>query len=327
MSITNVTGIHPILAVWLAHKEYSAPVGPKTISVTTLLKPIRQIILSDRCKKEDPPVDVGTLIKAQIGFSLHLGIEHSWVSPNLKNTLLQLGYPQRTVDMVRINPEIPDEDHLDIYFEVRNNVNFQGWTISGQYDTVFEGEVCDNKSTSVYTYTKARKTDDYSLQGSMYRWLDSKQQHPVITKDTMKINFIFTDYSAAMSKTPDYPSQQVYTQTIKLQSLGVTQSFISQKLDQLDAYWDAPESSLPECSEEDLWRSEPVFKYYKNPAKKDRSTKNFDTYQDAHQRLSEDGFVGEIVEVKGQAKACLYCAGFAACTQKDKLILEGSLAV
>jgi hypothetical protein len=109
--------------------------------------------------------------------------------------------------------------------------------------------------------------------------------------------------------------------------LAETDSFIMRKLALIEKYWDAPEAEIPMCSDDDLWRSEPVFKYYKNPAKMLRSTKNFETKQEAYQRLAEDGHGGVIVEQPGQVTACKYCAGFGQCTQKDQLILAGDLTL
>jgi hypothetical protein len=92
---------------------------------------------------------------------------------------------------------------------------------------------------------------------------------------------------------------------------------------------DAPEEEIPQCTDEDLWRSDPVFKYYKNgdiTAK--RSTKNFDTHQEAVIYMStENGGKGAIKEVPGQVTACKYCPAFMACTQKDSFIASGDLVL
>ena len=88
---------------------------------------------------------------------------------------------------------------------------------------------------------------------------------------------------------------------------------------------EADEKDLPLCNSKELWRSEPVYKYYKNPDKTTRSTKNFDNLSDANKRLAEDGGVGVVITQPGQAVACKYCSAFALCTQKDDLIAAGEL--
>jgi hypothetical protein len=81
------------------------------------------------------------------------------------------------------------------------------------------------------------------------------------------------------------------------------------------------------CNDAELWRAEPVFKYYKNPEKTQRSTKNFETMQEARIRFIEDGSIGLIKEVPGQVTACKYCPAFPLCTQKDDLIASGDLVL
>ena len=128
---------------------------------------------------------------------------------------------------------------------------------------------------------------------------------------------------------PNYPPKAFHTQRFQLMSLAETEAFIRKKLQLIEAYWDAPEDEIPECDDVELWRSEPVFKYYKEAANAylpgKRSTKNFDTRQEAVLFMSEKGGVGAIKEVPGQVTACKYCPAFAACTQKNRLIASGDL--
>ena len=70
-----------------------------------------------------------------------------------------------------------------------------------------------------------------------------------------------------------------------------------------------------------------MYKYYKNPSKLDRSTKNFDTLDAANARLTSEGSVGIVNEVKGQVKACTYCNALNVCNQAKQLIMQGRLLV
>jgi hypothetical protein len=110
-------------------------------------------------------------------------------------------------------------------------------------------------------------------------------------------------------------------------SLAETQQFISHKIALIEQFWDKPEELIPDCDDEELWRSEPRFKYYKNgDTSAKRSTKNFDSRQEAVIFMSVEGKgQGAIKEVPGQVMACKYCPAFAACTQKDRLIASGDL--
>jgi hypothetical protein len=160
------------------------------------------------------------------------------------------------------------------------------------------------------------------MQGSIYRWLNPD----VITNDTMLIQYVFTDWKAMQAKTDKtYPISKIMAVELPLLSLADTQRYIVDKLNAMEQYWTSPEEDIPPCTEEELWRTAPMHKYYKNPAKKARSTKNFAVHGDAISRLAADGGVGEVVTVPGEVKRCLYCDAFDVCKQKDNYIADGSL--
>jgi len=319
----NVSEVPLALAVFLATDHYDHDSDPYTISATTLLKPLRQVILPHRVPPGDGMVNLADMMNSRMGTAIHDGIEKAWMT-NYKQAMLDIGLPQRVIDKVRLNPK-PEElstDVIPIYMEQRLTRQFGKWKITGKFDFVGEGKVQDFKSTSTYTYKKQTGADKYTQQGSIYRWLDPMMIH----RDQMDIHYIFTDWKGAMAKTdPSYPPNRFHTQSFQLMSLPETENFIRQKIMLIEQYFNAPEEEIPPCNDDDLWRSEPVFKYYKNPDKTARSTKNFDNKQDAYLRLGEDGGTGLVKEVPGQVTACKYCPAFAACTQKDQLVAAGDL--
>lgn len=319
----NVSEVPLALAVFLASDFYDHDDDPLTISATTLLKPLRQIILPSRIPPGEGLVNLADMMNSRMGTAIHDGIEKSWMT-NHRRAMLDMGLPQRVVDRIRINPK-PEEltaDSIPIYMEQRLKRQLGKWTITGKFDFVGEGKVQDFKSTSTFTYKKQTGADKYPLQGSIYRWLDPK----MITQEVMDIHYIFTDWKGAMAKSdPTYPPKRFHTQSFNLMSLEQTENFIRQKIALIEQYWGADEADIPPCNDDELWRSEPQFKYYKNPDKAARSTKNFDNMQDAQLRLIEDGSVGVVKEVPGQVTACKYCPAFLACNQKDQLIAAGDL--
>jgi len=318
----NVSAVPLSLAVFLATDNYDHDTS--TISATTLIKPLRQIILSTRVKNDDASVDLIQMVASRMGSAIHDGIERSWLF-NYANALKTLGHPQKIIDRVRINPIGADRDVdgiIPIYLEQRAHKVVGQHTVSGKFDFVGDGRVEDFKSTSTYTYVNQTNAQKHTLQGSIYRWLSPD----IITKDDMAIQFIFTDWSAARARSePGYPQNRIHQQILPLMSVAETDQFVSRKLSLIDAYMDEPEETLPLCSDEDLWRSAPVFKYYKNPEKTARSTKNFDTMMEARLRLAEDGGKGIVIERPGQVTACKYCNAFSVCSQKDTLIAQGDL--
>lgn len=144
----------------------------------------------------------------------------------------------------------------------------------------------------------------------------------------MVIQFIFTDWKEGIAKADKkYPQRPVEPLNIPLLSLDDTEAFVVDKLRQYRALKDLPEEELPRCTDKDLWRDEPVFKYYKNPTKLTRSTKNFDTKEEAYARMAEDGGVGIVLEKPGEVRACKFCRAFPVCEQKDAYLADGSLVL
>ena len=322
-SYSNVSDVPLSLAVFLATDSYDH--DSSTISVTSLIKPLRQLILGSRASQTDTFVDLSTMVASRIGTAIHDGIEKAWLN-NHKEAMALLNVSQRVIKRVLINPkpeELNDES-IPIYLERRSYKQIGNHTVSGKFDFVADGRVEDFKTTSTYTAISNSNDDKYILQGSLYRWLNPD----IITKDEMAIQFIFTDWSGMRAKTePNYPQKKIQQRILPLKSIAETDAFVRNKLSQIEQYKDAVETNLPLCTDTDLWRSTPIYKYYKNPEKTSRSTKNFDTKQEAMLRNAEDGGRGMVVERPGQVTACKYCSGFSVCSQKDILIAQGDLTI
>ena len=321
----NTSSVPLSLAVFLASDFYDHDQDQNTISATTLIKPIRQIVLGARVPEDMTPLELVNLVPSRMGSAIHDAIERSW-KDNYQIALDHLGYPKKVIEKIRINPK-PEElqdGQIPIYLEQRAYKQVGKFLISGKYDFIGDGRVEDFKSTSTFTAMNNTNDEKYIWQGSIYRWLNPD----IITKDEMAIQFIFTDWSKAKAmQDPKYPQQRIQQRILPLKSIPETDAFVKRKLAQIEQYWDADEKVIPPCTDADLWRSEPVFKYYKNPEKRSRSTKNFDNLHDAQLRLIEDGSVGVVVEQPGQVTACKYCPAFAVCSQKDTLIASGDLVL
>jgi hypothetical protein len=317
----NTSSIPLSLSVFLATDNYDR--DSETISVTTLLKPLKQIVLGARVPPEEALIDISAIVSSRLGSAIHDSIERAWLNGH-KEAMAALGYPQRVIDNVLVNPE-PHELYdgcIPVYLERRSSKVIAGRTVSGKFDFVGEGRLEDFKNTTVFTYTNSSKDDAYVMQGSMYRWLNPD----IITADTMAIQYIFTDWSQAQAKSSaKYPPTRTLEKVYRLKSIQETEAFVSNKIRLIDTYWNADESAMPPCTDADLWRKEPQWKYYKNPEKTARSTKNFDNKQDAYIHMAQDGNVGIVKEVPGQVVACKYCPAFAICKQKDALIASGDL--
>lgn len=311
--LTNTTDIPLGMALWLAVDEYDFVPESNSISATGLLKSVRQIVLSSRVDESTTPRDISNNVSSKVGNAIHNDIENAWAN-HYQVGLANLGYPQKMIDKIRINPTEPEEGTIPVYLEHRGNRKINDFNVSAKFDLVINGELNDTKNTSTFTAKNNTKEEDYRLQGSIYRWVHQDK----ITSDHITINWLFTDWKRSMVNShPDYPKAQCQSFRVELLSLAETEHFITSKLNDIVKYYNAPESELPHCTPKELWQSDPVYKYYSNPANTaGRATKNFDNHHDAIKHQTVQG-KGVVVAVPGQPKACGYCKAFELCRQKD----------
>jgi hypothetical protein len=327
--LTNHSDISLALAVWLVHDEYDYIDTPNYISATAMMKPLRQIVLTPRVPKGSQDLDIESLIASALGKSIHDSIEKSWIKGYARSLKL-LGYPEDAIERIRINPSDDEvrgsNSIIPIYLEQRLFrevvVNGVTYTIGGKFDLITDGILQDAKSTTVFAWTKGGKDDDYILQKSIYRWLDAGQPMPKITEDYGRINFIFTDWQKfAAKQDPSYPQSRVRHKDFDLLSLKDTEAWIRQKLGLIQKYSNAKESTVPECTDAELWRSEPQFKYYTDPTKTDgKSSKNFSSLAEANAHRAEKA-KGIVITKLGEPKRCGYCQAFSVCSQQKRYFL------
>ena len=316
MNYTNTLHLPLIAEVFLAHDEYDHPeTAEKTISATGLLKSVRETILLSRMEPKDITTDISTLVASRTGTAVHGGFENAWLSPKLPETLKALGYPQSMIKKIHVNPEEPTGE-LDVYLEKRTNKLFQGHTVSGQFDFVFDGEIEDVKNTTMFSWYKDPK--EYILQLSIYKWLNPD----IITRDTGKILFNLKDWNKnyVYSK-PDYPLAPIAEKRLKLLPTWEVEQFISNKLELLDEHQDTPEPELPRCTKEELWQGDAKYLYYgKQDAKK--ASKSFDNPIEAQNWVLSKG-KGYIKIREGVPTRCNFCYAAPKCSQRAGYVNQG----
>jgi hypothetical protein len=321
---TNKDNVSLPLAVWLMHDEYDYDKRNNVISATALLKPIRALILIDQHKDLDKTVDIMSLVSARMGSAIHAIAEKAWTNRANISKALKALQVSNLDDKLVINPNKVKEGEIPIYVEQRHEKEIDDYIISGKYDLIVDGTVSDYKSTSVWSYIFDSNALKYTQQASIYKWLVPDR----ITDNSVHIQYIFTDWSASQAmRDSSYPQTRVLTKEYPIWSTEQTKFFISEKIKLLKQYKDSPQEDLPECTKEELWESETKYKYYKNPAKMARATKNFDTLDEANVRLASDGGVGTVVTVPGEVKACRYCEVSDICKQAQNLIQQGRLVL
>lgn len=318
MKLTNNHGISLPLAVWLLHDDYDYINEPNYISVTKLLKSIKQLVLARRVETSDLEIDISAYLAKRLGQATHDSIESAW-RRGATSAMTRLGYPAKIADNVVVNPS-PEElaanqDIIPIWFEQRAIREIAGYKVGGKFDTVIDGRLFDYKTTSVWSYMIGGKDEDYSMQGGIYRWLNPE----LITSDHVYIQFVFTDWQRRDAKrNPNYPQVKSKEYPVALPSIADTERFLTAKLNELSRCWNLPEDQLPPCTDKELWRSKNTYKYYANPLKTDgRSTKNFDDLAEANEFKASNGGKGVVIIQAGEVKACEYCDAFPVCKQKD----------
>lgn len=332
MKLTNDENFSLSIAVWLAAEFYdhNRHPGKLHMSATGLLKPLRQIILAQRVaalENDNTVRDIKADIPNRLGTAIHAGIERAWLH-RCKESMAALGYPQRVIDRVRVNPswkEVQiDPDIISVYIEQRFTKELDDFIIDGEADFIGQGVLEDFKSGGVYGYMKSNNDEKYIQQGSIYRWLAPE----IITADYMRIQHIFTDWSkldSIIKKKAGYPTSRIMTSKLELMPIKETENFIRNKIQEIKNHKDTPEQDLPFCTPEELWQDKTVYKFFSDP-NNTRSQGNFDTYAEAHTKLMKAG-KGIIKEVHGKVKRCAYCDGVELCTQKDTYMANGSLVL
>lgn len=319
MKITNKHNVPLYIAAFLLHDDYDYDNRPNTFSTTTIIKPVKQIILGKR--NTERTMDIIDIYKARLGSAVHTALETVWANKEYRDRVLKrLGYPEDVIRDIKVNPKKVDDNTIPIYMEERMERTLNGVRITGKNDFNGEGTLRDAKTTSVYTYIFGNKFDDYQLQLSIYRWLRPE----IVSSDVGYIDYLFTDWKQSQAGQGNYPSIPTLAQEIPLLPLEETTKYLSKKIRDIKKYWDADEADIPECTPEDLWMSPDQFQYFSKPENK-RATKNFGEDEAAAYAYQREQGKGIVKIIQGQAKACNYCPGKEICEQRKQLISDGLL--
>lgn len=276
MKITNKLNLPESIVNATSKDQGShAPVAHR-YSVTELLQPIRQILLT-RKQYDNIEEDVADMIPAMFGTAIHQFLESA--------TPFRAGQ----------------------YTEEKIESKFDEDTLVGQIDflDIDNRIIRDYKTCSVNKIIK-EDFSDWRLQGLMYAALVWKE-HDVKIK---KLEFIalLKDWSKIRSATSTgYPNSGVYKWEYEIQDSDLDfmiNSWIPERLTILNYHLDT--DTLPECSDEDRWYTGDKWAVFKKAGDK-RAAKVFDTEDDAHAFITSDcGGVGEIQFRKGESTKCKY---------------------
>ena len=308
---TNKHNIELPLALFLAHSDYDLISKKNQISATSILKPIKEIVLSICHPEIQKSVDLSDMAPSVMGSAMHMWLEKAVQSPETRAKAFA------ALDI------LSGEDSVVMSCEQRAEREIDGYTISGKYDLVVNGEVWDLKTMSVWGWILGSNKEKFIKQLSIYRWLNPD----TITSDIGHIIYWFTDWSAKDARQKrDYPQQRCFTEEIALWSFEQVEAYLSEKLNSISVCANGTsQEEIPQCSSEELWQVPPKFAYYKKPGNK-RATKLYNTFPEASARQIKEG-CGEIQERPAQVKACIYCSALPVCNQAVQLQATGLLVL
>ncbi len=301
------------IAVALARNDYIKEES-NLISVTSLLNSVRRNVLERRVTSTVEP-DISDMINTFFGTAVHSYIENTLLR-GIDKELEVLNVPEhmrKRIQLIKDTSIQVPQDVVPYYVEIRSRKSVGNFIVSGQFDLVFNGVLYDYKTSTVFAYQKGSSKNRYKMQGSIYRWLNPE----IIKNDYLHLIYLFKNWAAKDVYQDNYPKQAIIDDAVQMLSYKETEQFVYSKVAQIEAAMNLPEDQLPHCTPEELWQNDSVWKYYRNPNNRTRSTANFDTPHEAHSRFIKEGSVGIVVEVKSKPAACPLCPAFSICTQKN----------
>lgn len=285
MKYTNKHNLSWIIEKFLLFDEYDYV--PGVYSATTLMKPIRQIILTER-HYDELEMDISDLIASRYGTAIHSAFEK-----------------------VDFGETITQEER--VFTEV------DGKKISGKFDMLEKIEdalfkIIDIKSTSVWNYVYDNKTEDFKTQLSIYRYILSKNE--IYTSPQADIILVFTDWKKSDARQkPDYPNTRMLTiENLPLWPLPQTERWLKERLTIIEENKALKDNELPFCTDDEKWKDEDVYAHMREGRKS--AVKLYDNEADCKTAIEEDKKNAYLEFRKGMCKRCEdYCACKPICNQ------------
>jgi hypothetical protein len=270
MIITNNANL-PMPFVRMAEDNYE--IKPKRYSVTTLLKPVREILLKRRYNGEIKQ-DCSDMIWLLFGKAVHSILEQ---------------YSDGESEFA--------EEKLTVKLE-------NGYTVSGIIDLydIDKAEVVDYKTASVWKVIY-KDYEDWRKQGLAYAWLLRKNGFPC---NKVVFYAILKDFNTTKAKTDhEYPQSPVVKVEFNIGDIEEMDRYIRDKIDEIISFENKPDAELPLCSAEERWNDGNKYAVMKKGRK--TAMRVLDTINAAEEWKSANG--GDFIETrKGIDKKCSdYC--------------------
>lgn len=243
MELTNKNGIPESVFHWLKmfnehneqsraesiaefEKKHGKKVGLR-ISVTSLIKSPREVVLLDR-HRDEVEREASDIYDAIIGTAVHDSFDKMPLRENEER-------------------------------EVRLGQEIVGVLVHGQFDNVFNGELSDYKTMKVGGYIFGDREFEFTAQLSSYRLLYFLEK-AVMLNDVGKIIMLFTDWRDREYATkkygwgdaPNYPQRSMELK-LNLWDRAKTEKWVIRKVTDYKIATMLPDNELPLCTDAERW--------------------------------------------------------------------------
>lgn len=277
MKITNNYGLPKALYDFMVNNSERHN-APNCYSATTILKPTRMILLTER-HWDEIEVDCSNMINMLLGTATHEIMEKFDKTGNAEIPLKQ---------------EIKD-----------------GFYLTGKCDMYNEENHSVDDWKTAHTFKiKMQDFDDWDKQGNIYAWLLNKDGKFV---DKSTFYALLKDWSPkenrmAKLKGEFYPDTQVYEHkfNITTNDLIKIEEFIKSKFNELVDSQKLSDDELAYCGDEETWYTGDKYAVY--GTNKDRALKLCNTLSEAKEYLATNSKAKEVVKRNGEHRRCMdYC--------------------
>ena len=275
-----VTNKHNLPNAYVEAVKDTHPIEEKHYSVTSLLDPIRELLLKRR-HYDEIEQDVSDMVWLLFGSAVHKIIEEAD----------KTGFAE-----YKLSRAIIDDYILTGICDLYNEELFS---------------VEDHKTCSIYKVI-SKDFDDWQKQGLMYAWMLRKMGYYVgkLRFHALMKDWSAKDYRQAQYAGKFYPEHPIWTWEYNVAEFDMMyiEEYIKQKFEEIIKYESVSDDDLPVCSMEERWNNGDKYAVYKKAGDK-RAIAIVDSEEEAHKIITErcDGS-GEIQVRKGEDRKCKdYC--------------------
>ncbi len=268
MTITNKLNLPDPIVKAIQANWYGGHGEHRFASVTELLKPTKQLLLSRR-HADEVEQDASEMIWTLMGSAIH-----------------------RVVEAAEID---------ECFQEERLAVSFQGERITGGFDLYQGGIISDFKFISVWSYVFGSRIREWTAQLNLYAYMLERQGFEV---EGIEVICVFRDWSRHKAADPQYP-KPVERISLELWDREKTEAFLRERIAEIKSNESLPDDLIPACTPEERWEGPDTLAVMKPGGK--RALRVFDNVLEAREfalgNKEADNLV--VVERSDPPKRCM----------------------